>query len=159
MTHRNARLTPVTRAELVERVTDGWPQAEVARLFRATVAKVGAAVPRRRTGRALRPLQPSPAQPPPDRSVAGSSHLRCTPVFRLGATPHRVAVGHRPLHRLAWLHRTTGRVGLPATYYSNRQRLDALPRFLAYSNHRRPHGTRRGYSRLTPVNNVLGNYT
>ena len=78
MTHRNARLTPVTRAELVERVTDGWPQAEV---------------------------------------------------------------------------------GLPATYYSNRQRLDALPRFLAYSNHRRPHGTRRGYSRLTPVNNILGNYT
>ena len=44
-------------------------------------------------------------------------------------------------------------------YYSNRERLDALPRFLAYSNHRRPHGTRRGYSRLTPVNNVLGNYT
>ena len=27
MAHRNARLTPVTRAELVERVTDGWPQA------------------------------------------------------------------------------------------------------------------------------------
>ena len=42
MTHRNARLTPVTRAELVEQVMDGWPQAEVARLFRvsrATVAK------------------------------------------------------------------------------------------------------------------------
>ena len=27
MAHHNARLTPVTRAELVERVTDGWPQA------------------------------------------------------------------------------------------------------------------------------------
>ena len=42
MTHRNARLTPVTRAELVEQVLAGWPQAEVARLFRvsrATVAK------------------------------------------------------------------------------------------------------------------------
>ena len=103
MAHRNARLTPVTRAELVERVTDGWPQAEVARLFRvsrATVAKWVRRFREGRTGRALRPLQPSPAQPPPDRSVAGSSHLRCTPVFRLGATPHRVAVGHRPLHRL-----------------------------------------------------------
>ena len=44
MTHRNARLTPVTRAELVERVLVGWPQVEVARLFRvsrATVAKCG----------------------------------------------------------------------------------------------------------------------
>ena len=27
MTHRNARLTPVTRAELVEQVLSGWPQA------------------------------------------------------------------------------------------------------------------------------------
>ena len=25
-------------------------------------------------------------------------------------------------------------------YYSNRERLEALPRFLAYCNHRRPHG-------------------
>ena len=40
MTHRNARLTPVTRAELVERVTDGWPQAEVALLFRVSRATV-----------------------------------------------------------------------------------------------------------------------
>ena len=39
MTHRNARLTPVTRAELVEQVMDGWPQAEVYRvsLFRINV--------------------------------------------------------------------------------------------------------------------------
>ena len=36
MTHRNARLTPVTRAELVEQVLVGWPQVEVARLFRGT---------------------------------------------------------------------------------------------------------------------------
>ena len=42
MTHRNARLTPVTRAELIGEVERGWPQAEVARQFRvsrATVAK------------------------------------------------------------------------------------------------------------------------
>ena len=48
MTHRNARLTPVTRAELVEQVLSGWPQAEVARLFRVSRRyrrQVGAAVP------------------------------------------------------------------------------------------------------------------
>ncbi len=42
MSHSNARLTPVTRAELVAQVLAGWPRAEVARLFRvsrATVAK------------------------------------------------------------------------------------------------------------------------
>ena len=33
MTYHNARLTPVTRAELVEQMLAGWPQAEVARLL------------------------------------------------------------------------------------------------------------------------------
>ena len=87
MAHRNARLTPVIRAELVERVTDGWPQAEVARLFRVSPATVAKWVRRFREGgpdalydRSSRPLR-SPRQ---TRSVAGSSHLRCTPVFRLG---------------------------------------------------------------------------
>lgn len=50
MTHRNARLIPVTRAELVEQVRDGWPQAEsgppVLRLP-CYHLQVGAAVPRR----------------------------------------------------------------------------------------------------------------
>ena len=103
MTHRNARLTPVTRAELVEQVLAGWPQAEVARLFRVSRATVAKWVRRFREAgpdalldRSSRPLR----CPTPDRSAAGSSHLRCTPVFRLGATPHRVAVGHRPFHRL-----------------------------------------------------------
>ena len=40
MTHRNARLTPVTRAELVEQVMARWPQAEVGRLFRVSRATV-----------------------------------------------------------------------------------------------------------------------
>ncbi len=31
MAHRNARLTPLTRLELVREVDAGWPQAEVAR--------------------------------------------------------------------------------------------------------------------------------
>ena len=55
MTHRNARLTPVTRAELVEQAMAGWPQAEVARLFRvsrATVTKWVRRFPRRRVRRA-----------------------------------------------------------------------------------------------------------
>ena len=42
MTHRNARLTPITRLELVQQVAAGWPHAEVARQFRVsryTVAK------------------------------------------------------------------------------------------------------------------------
>ena len=103
MTHRNARLTPVTRAELVEQVWAGWPQAEVARLFRVSRTTVAKWVRRFREGgpdALLRPLQPSPAQPPPDRSAAGSGHLCYTTHACLGAAPHRVEVGHRPLHRL-----------------------------------------------------------
>ncbi len=34
MAHRNARLTPITRLELVGEVAAGWTQAEVARRFR-----------------------------------------------------------------------------------------------------------------------------
>ncbi len=36
MAHRNARLTPVTRLELVREVSAGWTQAEVARRFRVS---------------------------------------------------------------------------------------------------------------------------
>ena len=68
MTHRNARLTPVTRAELVEQVLAGWPQAEVARLFRVSRATVAKWVRRFREGgpdalldRSSRPLR-SPRQ-------------------------------------------------------------------------------------------------
>ena len=55
--------------------------------------------------------------------------------------------------------RSCSRVGLPATVLLHRERLNALPWFLAYYNHRRPHGASAGYSRLAPVNNVPGNYT
>ena len=91
MTHRNARLTPVTRAELVEQVMDGWPQAEVARLLRVSRATVAKWVRRFREGgpdalydRSSRPL-PSPRQ---TRSAPGSSHLHCTPHACLGPAPH-----------------------------------------------------------------------
>ncbi len=103
MTHRNARLTPVTRAELVEQVMDGWPQAEVARLFRVSRSTVSKWVRRFREGgadalhdRSSRPLR-SPRQ---TARLPGSNHLRCTPYACLGTAPHRVEVGHRSLHRL-----------------------------------------------------------
>ena len=121
MTHRNARLTPVTRAELVERVTDGWPQAEVARLFRVSRATVAKWVRRFREGgpdalldRSSRPLR-SPRQTGQLQEAAICAARRS---FAWG--PHRIgwrlgiarstvyAVLRRAgLHRLAWLHRTT----------------------------------------------------
>ena len=68
MPHRIARLTPVTRAELVEQVLVGWPQVEVARLFRVSRATVAKWVRRFREGgpdalldRSCRPLR-SPRQ-------------------------------------------------------------------------------------------------
>ena len=36
MAHRNARLTPITRLELVKEVDGGWSHAEVARRFRVS---------------------------------------------------------------------------------------------------------------------------
>ena len=86
MTHRNARLTPVTRAELVEQVLAGWPQAEVE--------------------------------------------------WQGGGVQQDHA----------------GRVGLPATVLLQpHERLDALPGFLAYYNHRRPHG---GIGGATPASRL-----
>ena len=93
---RNARLTPVTRAELVE-VLSGWPQAEVARVFRVSRATVAKWVRRFRAG-GTGPLQPSPQPPRPISCRKRPSALHADAC--LGAAPHRVAVGHRPLHRL-----------------------------------------------------------
>ena len=121
MTHRNARLTPVTRAELTGEVERGWTQAEVARQFRvsrATVAKwvgrcrrEGLSGLNDRTSRTRR----SPNQTP-GPVAERISELRRTE----GWGPHQIgwelhiarstvyAVLRRAgLHRLAWLHRTT----------------------------------------------------
>ena len=121
MTHRNARLTPVTRAELVEQVLVGWPQVEVARLFRVSRATVAKWVRRFREGgpdalldRSCRPLR-SPRQTDQLQEA-----VICATRRMLAWGPHRIgwrlgiarstvyAVLRRAgLHRLAWLHRTT----------------------------------------------------
>ena len=121
MPHRNARLTPVTRAELVQQVMDGWPQAEVARLFRVSRSTVSKWVRRLREGgadalhdRSSRPLR-SPRQ-----TARLQEATICAARRMLAWGPHRIgwklgiarstvyAVLRRAgLHRLAWLRRTT----------------------------------------------------
>ena len=103
MTHRNARLTPVTRAELVEQVLAGWPQAEVARLFRVSRATVAKWVRRFREGgpdalldRSSRPLR-SPRQTGQLQEAA-----ICATRRMLAWGPHRIGwrLGIARLHRL-----------------------------------------------------------
>ena len=85
MTHRNARLTPVTRAELVEQVLVGWPQVEVARLFRVSRATVAKWVRRFREGGRTRSLTApavpcaAPARPISCRKRPSVLHDACLP--------------------------------------------------------------------------------
>ena len=121
MTHRNARLTPVTRAELVEHVMAGWPQAEVARLFRVSRATVAKWMRRFREGGrdALRDRSSRPHRSPRRTSELQEAVI-CAARRILAQGPHRIgqqlgiarstvyAVLRRAgLHRLAWLHRAT----------------------------------------------------
>jgi transposase InsO family protein len=124
MTPRNARLTPVTRAELVREVEIGWPQAEVARLFRVSRATVAKWVRRFREGgpAALQDQSSRPNHSPRLTSPALVEAI-CAVRREQGWGPHRIgwalgtarstvyAVLRRlDLHRLAWLHRTTREV-------------------------------------------------
>ena len=95
MTHRNARLIPVTRAELVEQVMDGWPQAEVASLFRVSRATVSKWVWRFREGgpdvlldRSSRPLR-SPARPLNSRKQPSVLLGACLPGDRTASGVNR----------------------------------------------------------------------
>lgn len=121
MTHRNARLTPVTRAELVRAVEEGWPQAEVARLFRVSRATVTKWV-RRFRGGGLAALQDRSSRPlrRPHLTAPSLVEAICAMRREQGWGPHRIgwALGtarstvyavlrRMDLHRLAWLHRTT----------------------------------------------------
>lgn len=124
MTYRNARLTPLTRAELVATVEQGWPQAEVARQFRVSRATVAKWVRRSRSGgldalqdRSSRPHR-SPRLTSPQVAEA-VRQVRC----EQGWGPHRIAwslqlarstvyavLRRMGLHRLAWLHRVTRQI-------------------------------------------------
>lgn len=121
MTHPNARLTLVIRAELVRQVQAGWPSVEVARLFRVSRATVAKWVRRFREGglvalhdRSSRPAH-NPRQTPPSLVEAISAIRR-----KQGWGPHRIAwalgiarstvyavLRRLGLHRLSWLHRAT----------------------------------------------------
>ena len=121
MAHRNARLTPLTRLELVREVDAGWPQAEVTRHFR---------VSRHTVAKWLGRFRAEGAAGLEDRSSAPRAHPRRTPpelerricaVRRTqGFGPHRIqwALGvarstvyavlrRRGLNRLDRLHRVT----------------------------------------------------
>ena len=124
MAHRNARLTPLTRFELVREVDAGWTQTEVARRFR---------VSRQTVRKWLRRFREEGVAGLDDRSSAPRSHPRGTPaelerricaVRRTqGFGPHRIqwALGvarstvyavlrRRGLNRLVRLHRVTRKV-------------------------------------------------
>ena len=124
MWHRNAKLTYLSRLDLVHQVEEGWTQSEVARQFRVsrpTVAKYVRRYAEDGTSglldRSSRPLT-SPRLTPPwlVRSICKLRRKR-------GWGPHRIswelgiarstvyAVLRRAgISRLAWLHRTTRKV-------------------------------------------------
>ncbi len=124
MTHHNARLTFRARVELVQYVLGGWPQAEVAQLFRVSRATVAKWVRRYRLDgeaglkdRSSRPVQS------PRRTPAALAEAILQARQERGWGPHRIgwllglarstvyAVLRRAgLQRLAWLHRTTRQI-------------------------------------------------
>ena len=93
MTHRNARLTPLARLEMVREVEDGWSPSEVARRFRVsrpTVAKWA----RRHREEGVAGLE--------DRTSAPHSNPRRTPPElerRICAVRRNTGFGP---HRIAW---------------------------------------------------------
>ena len=93
MAHRNARLTPVTRLELVREVSAGWTQAEVARRFRVSRHTVAKWVRRYREG-GTAGLE--------GRSSAPHRHPRRTPpALEREICAVRRSQGFGP-HRIAW---------------------------------------------------------
>ena len=124
MSHHNARLTPVTRQELVQTVADGWPQAEVARLFRVSRATVNKWVQRyRQEGPAGLLDRTSRPHTQPRQTPGDTVRAICALRQKQSWGPHRLAwalglarstvyavLRRAGLHRLAWLHRTTRQI-------------------------------------------------
>ena len=124
MAHRNARLTPLTRLELVREVEAGWPQAEVARRFRVSRPTVGKWVRRFREGgvAGLRDRGSVPRRQPRRTSPELERRI-CSVRRRQGFGPHRIGwalgVAHQTvyqvlrrfgLNRLDRMHRVTRRI-------------------------------------------------
>ena len=92
MAHPNARLTPVTRLELVLEVEAGWSQAEVARRFRVsrpTVAKWWRRY-REEGAAGLRDRTSAPCSNP-RRTAAALEQRICAVRRSQGFGPHRIA--------------------------------------------------------------------
>ena len=124
MAHPHARLTPVTRLELVGEGERGGSQAEVARQFRVSRPTVRKWV-RRYRAEGLAGLWDRAAAPAhsPRRTPSGVARRVCTLRRRTGWDPHRLAwalgmarstvyavLRRAGLHRLDRLHRVTRRV-------------------------------------------------
>ncbi len=124
MTHRNARLTPVTRLELVREVEAGWPQAEVARRFRVSRPTVGKWVRRyREAGTSGLEDRGSAPRRHPRRTSPELERRICSVRRRQGFGPHRIGwalgIAHRTvyqvlrragLNRLDRMHRVTRKI-------------------------------------------------
>jgi transposase InsO family protein len=124
MAHRNARLTPVTRLELVREASAGWTQAEVARRFRVsrhTVAKWARRY--REAGTAGLEDRSSAPHRHPRRTAPELEREICAVRRSQGFGPHRIAwalglarstvyavLKRAGLNRLDQLHRVTRRV-------------------------------------------------
>jgi transposase InsO family protein len=123
MGHRNARLTPITRLELVQEVAAGWPQAEVARQFRVSRPTVQRWVRRyRRHGEAGLEDRSSAPHRHPRRTPPELEQRICAVRRSQGFGPHRIAwalgvarstvyavLKRAGLHRLDRMHRVTRR--------------------------------------------------
>jgi transposase InsO family protein len=121
MAHRNARLTPLTRRELVEQVAAGWPQAEVARQFRVSRATVAKWVRRwKAEGPAGLTDRSSAPHHHPRQTPLPLAHRICSLRRQRGFGPHRIAwalgvarstiyavLRRAGLNRLSLLHRIT----------------------------------------------------
>ena len=124
MVHGNARLTVRARFEMVQHVFGGWPQAEVARLFRVSRATVSKWVRRYRQegpaglhDRSSRPLRNPHATPTPlvdaiiqaRRDRAWGPH-RIAWLLGMARSTVYAVLRRAGLQRLAWLHRTTRQI-------------------------------------------------
>jgi transposase InsO family protein len=124
VSHPNARLTPVTRLELVRQVAAGWPQAEVARQFRVSRATVAKWVRRyREAGEAGLTERSSAPHRHPRRTPDPVEQCICAVRRAQGFGPHRIAwalglarstayavLRRHGLNRLDRMHRVTREV-------------------------------------------------